>query len=47
MKNMFRDLYLSTARMNPQQVRLVVFVLTLVMFVLAAGAPEAGTEIIR
>src|SRR5690606_31914287 len=45
MKNVTRDLYLAAA--DSSKVRLVVFVLTLVMFVIAAGAPEASIGAVR
>lgn len=47
MKNVTRDLYITAAKMDASKVRLVVFVLTLAMFVIAAGAPEAGIGVIR
>jgi hypothetical protein len=47
MKNVARDLYVAAGQMNGSKVRLVVFVLTLAMFVLAAGAPDAGGGIVR
>jgi hypothetical protein len=40
-------LYTAAAQMDPSKVRLVVFVVSLVMFVLAAGAPEAGGGVVR
>jgi hypothetical protein len=42
MKTVVRDLYLAAA--DSKKVRLAFFVLTLVMFVVAAGAPDAGTD---
>lgn len=45
MKNVSRDLYLAAA--NPSKIRLIVFIITLVMFVLAAGAPEASGGAVR
>jgi hypothetical protein len=47
MKNVARDLIVSAGQMDAAKVRLVVFVLTLAMFVLAAGAPDAGGGIVR
>jgi hypothetical protein len=47
MKTFARDLYLSTARVDASKARLIAFVLTLVMFAIAAGAPEAGSDFIR
>jgi hypothetical protein len=47
MKNVTRDITLAVANMNSQKVRIVMFVLTLTMFVLAAGAPEAGGGCVR
>lgn len=45
MTNVTRDLYIAAA--DSSKVRLVFFVLTLVMFVVAAGAPEAGGGAVR
>lgn len=42
MKTMIRDMYLAAA--DSSKVRLAFFVLTLAMFVVAAGAPDAGTD---
>ena len=39
MKNLFNKLSLSFGNLNTQKVRMVLFFLTLVMFVLIAGAP--------
>lgn len=47
MKNVTRDLTLAVANMNSQKVRIVMFVITLGMFVLAAGAPEASGGAVR
>lgn len=47
MKNVTRDLTIAAARIDASKVRLVVFAMTLVMFVIAAGAPEAGIGAIR
>lgn len=47
MNKFARDLYLSTAKIDASKIRIIVFVLTLAMFVLAAGAPEAGGDFIR
>lgn len=47
MNNVRRDLYTAAAQMDASKVRLVVFIVSLVMFVLAAGAPEASGGIIR
>lgn len=46
MKTITRDLYAAAAQ-DGSKARIVVFLLTLVMFVIAAGAPEAGIGIIR
>lgn len=45
MKTMIRDMYLAAA--DSSKIRLVFFVLTLAMFVVAAGAPDAGTDFAR
>ena len=47
MNKIARNLYLSAATMEASKVRLIVFVLSLAMFALAAGAPEAGGDVIR
>jgi hypothetical protein len=47
MKNVTRDLMIAAGKVDTSKVRLVVFVLTLAMFVLAAGAPDAGGDIWR
>jgi hypothetical protein len=47
MKNTARNLYLATAQMDASKVRLVMFLLTLAMFVVAAGAPDAGGDFVR
>jgi hypothetical protein len=41
MTNTARNLYLSATKIDSSTVRIIVFVITLAMFVLAAGAPEA------
>ncbi len=47
MKNITRNLYLTAAKMDASKVRLVFFAISLAMFVVAAGAPEAGGDILR
>ncbi|NLG97794.1 MAG: hypothetical protein GX491_10570 [Chloroflexi bacterium] len=47
MKNVTRELYLATAKLNAPKVRVVLFALTLTLFAIAAGAPEAGPGFIR
>lgn len=42
MKTIVRNMYLAAA--DSRKVRLAFFVLTLAMFVVAAGAPDAGTD---
>ena len=42
MKDIACDLKIRLSKVNPVDVRLVLFVLTLVLFVLGAGAPDAG-----
>lgn len=43
MKNLIRDLKLTVGHIDRHQIRLVLFLLTLALFVLAAGAPEIGS----
>jgi len=45
MKNTARNLYLTLA--DGSKARLVLFVLSIAMFVIAAGAPDAGGGMIR
>ena len=40
MTNTARKLYLSATKMDTSTVRIIIFVITLAMFALAAGAPE-------
>jgi hypothetical protein len=47
MNQIARNLYVSAATIDARKVRLVVFVLSIAMFVLAAGAPECSGDIIR
>ncbi len=47
MKNITRDLYLAAAKVDASKVRLIFFAISLVMFVVAAGAPDAGSDILR
>lgn len=47
MKNIARDLKLNLSKVSPVDVRLVLFVLTLVLFALGAGAPDAGGGIVH
>lgn len=47
MNTITRNLYLTASKMDASKVRLVVFAISLVMFVVAAGAPEAGGDILR
>lgn len=42
MTNAARNLYLSATKLDASTIRIIVFVVTLAMFVLAAGAPECG-----
>ncbi len=44
MKNLSGKLFMVSASLS-SKIKLVVFIATLVMFVLAAGAPEAGGSI--
>ena len=45
MKSVARDLYI--AAVDSKKVRIALFVFSVVMFVVAAGAPDAGTDFIR
>jgi hypothetical protein len=47
MNKIARDIYLSAAHIDASKVRIIVFVLSLAMFVVAAGAPESGGDFIR
>ena len=47
MKNMMSNLQLTAGQMDGSKARIVMFVLTLVMFVIAAGAPEMGGGIVH
>jgi hypothetical protein len=47
MKNVIRDLKLTLNKLPAIDIRLVIFVVTLIMFVIGAGAPDAGGTIIR
>ena len=40
MKKLMRDLTLSAGKMSPRQIRLVLLLVTLILFVIGAGAPE-------
>ena len=43
MKRYIRDLNLMLGRLDQRYIRLGLLVLTLILFVLGSGAPEAGT----
>ncbi len=43
MKRTFRDLSLMLGRLDQRHIRLGLAVLSLVLFVLGAGAPDAGS----
>ena len=47
MKNVIRDLKLNLAKLPTVDLRLVIFVVSLAMFVIGAGAPDAGGGIIK
>ena len=47
MKKMMRDVYLWAATINSSNAGLVAFLFALAMFVVAAGAPEAGGTSVR
>ncbi len=42
MENIVRNLSLNAAKMDSRYLRLVLVVLTLILFVIGAGAPQAG-----
>jgi hypothetical protein len=42
MENLVRNLSLNAANLDSRSVRLVLVILTLIMFVIGAGAPLAG-----
>jgi hypothetical protein len=42
MENFVRNLSLNAAKMDSRYLRLILVVLTLIMFVIGAGAPLAG-----
>jgi hypothetical protein len=42
MKNRLDDFILFVGRMNPKHIRLLLAILTLILFVLGAGAPGTG-----
>ena len=42
MENIVRNLSLNAAKMDSRHLRLVLVVLTLILFVIGAGAPQAG-----
>ena len=42
MTNIARNLYAAAAQLDSSKVRIAMFALTLVMFVVAAGAPEVA-----
>jgi hypothetical protein len=43
MKNFVRSLSLNAVKMDSRYLRLILVVLTLIMFVIGAGAPMAGS----
>ncbi|HEX9018703.1 MAG TPA: hypothetical protein VF806_05935 [Anaerolineaceae bacterium] len=47
MKNIAQTIYTAAGQLDANKVRLIVFVLTMVMFAVAAGAPEASGGIVR
>jgi|PlaIllAssembly_1097288.scaffolds.fasta_scaffold710021_2 hypothetical protein len=47
MKNLTRDLKLFVSRLDGKKINFVLFLLTLTLFVIGAGAPDHGGVIIR
>ena len=47
MKNIIREIQLNLHKLPAVDFRLVIFVITLSMFVIGAGAPDAGSGIIK
>jgi hypothetical protein len=47
MKNIQRELSILAGNINPVKIRFALFLLTLVLFVVMAGAPETGGTIFR
>lgn len=47
MTTITRNLYLTTAKMDASKVRLVFFAISLVMLVVAAGAPQSSGDFMR
>lgn len=47
MKTTARNLYAAAASIDASKARLVLFLLSIAMFVIAAGAPDAGGGMIR
>lgn len=45
--NKVARIYTAAAQMDASKVRIIVFIASLVMFVIAAGAPEAGPGIVH
>jgi len=42
MKNVKGEIYSLVTKINPQNIRFVMVLVTLALFILAAGAPDAG-----
>jgi hypothetical protein len=42
MKNKLANLFLMSQKINRQQIQLIFFILTLILLVLGAGAPDDG-----
>ena len=47
MKKMLSDLYVAAGSVDQTKVSIVFFLITLAMFVVAAGAPDAGGTTVR
>lgn len=45
MSKFSQQIVLATGKMNPNTARVVLFVLSMALFVIAAGAPDAGGTI--
>jgi hypothetical protein len=47
MNKIWREINLFVAKIDPTHIGVVIFLIALTMFVVAAGAPEAGGSSIR
>ena len=47
MKNQFKMLLYKSGRINPRTVQFIILVVSLALFAIGAGAPDAGTGIVH